>query len=107
VSLGAADCCIRRDRDSRREFAGPPIPSKHDHVVRRHEPLPKVGAVPITSCRFARRSGHLVTAQTEEWGVRVTVVELKDIQLPDSMQRAMARQAEAERGSRQHFLHAP
>jgi hypothetical protein len=62
VSRGAADCCIRRDRDSRREFAGPPIPSKHDHVVRRHEPLPKVGAVPITSCRFARRSGHLITA---------------------------------------------
>src|SRR5207302_2292605 len=34
--------------------------------------------------------------QTEEWGVKVTLVELKDIQLPDSMQRAMARQPEAE-----------
>jgi hypothetical protein len=34
--------------------------------------------------------------QTEEWGIKVTVVELGDIQLPDSMQRAMARQAEAE-----------
>src|SRR3954465_1033459 len=33
--------------------------------------------------------------QTEEWGVKVTVVELKDIQLPDSMQRAMARQGGA------------
>ena len=34
--------------------------------------------------------------QTEEWGIEVTVVELRDIQLPESMQRAMARQAEAE-----------
>ncbi|WP_255564818.1 SPFH domain-containing protein, partial [Candidatus Mycobacterium methanotrophicum] len=34
---------------------------------------------------------------TIEWGVQVTLVELKDIQLPDSMKRAMARQAEAER----------
>src|SRR5579859_3256647 len=34
---------------------------------------------------------------TAEWGVEVTLVELKDIQLPDSMKRAMARQAEAER----------
>src|SRR6266704_2110666 len=38
--------------------------------------------------------------QTEAWGVVVTLVELKDIQLPDSMQRAMARQAEAEREKR-------
>src|SRR3954462_15119111 len=39
---------------------------------------------------------EILDVQTEEWGVKVTVVELKDIQLPDSMQRAMARQAEAE-----------
>ena len=39
----------------------------------------------------------ILDVQTEDWGVKVTVVELKDIQLPDSMQRAMARQAEAER----------
>src|SRR4029077_11816586 len=41
-----------------------------------------------------RKSLEVTTA---EWGVEVTLVELKDIQLPDSMQRAMARQAEAER----------
>ena len=40
---------------------------------------------------------EILDVQTEEWGVKVTVVELRDIQLPDSMQRAMARQAEAER----------
>ena len=37
---------------------------------------------------------------TEKWGVFVSTVELKDIQLPDSMQRAMAKQAEAEREKR-------
>ena len=44
--------------------------------------------------------------QTEDWGVKVTVVELKDIQLPDSMQRAMARQAEAEREKRAKIIAA-
>src|SRR6478752_4252298 len=39
----------------------------------------------------------ILDVQTEEWGVEVTVVELKDIQVPETMQRAMARQAEAER----------
>jgi regulator of protease activity HflC (stomatin/prohibitin superfamily) len=39
----------------------------------------------------------ILDMQTEEWGVEVTVVELKDIQLPETMKRAMARQAEAER----------
>ncbi len=43
---------------------------------------------------------------TEEWGVQVTLVELKDIQLPDSMKRAMARQAEAEREKRAKIINA-
>src|SRR5271168_5406422 len=41
---------------------------------------------------------------TLEWGVEVTLVELKDIQLPDSMKRAMARQAEAEREKRAKII---
>jgi hypothetical protein len=44
--------------------------------------------------------------QTEDWGVVVTLVELKDIQLPESMQRAMARQAEAEREKRAKIIAA-
>jgi regulator of protease activity HflC (stomatin/prohibitin superfamily) len=44
--------------------------------------------------------------QTAEWGVVVTLVELKDIQLPDSMKRAMARQAEAEREKRAKIIAA-
>ena len=43
---------------------------------------------------------------TLEWGVDVTLVELKDIQLPDSMKRAMARQAEAEREKRAKIIAA-
>jgi regulator of protease activity HflC (stomatin/prohibitin superfamily) len=48
----------------------------------------------------------ILDVQTEEWGVKVTIVELKDIQLPDSMQRAMARQAEAEREKRAKIIAA-
>ena len=43
---------------------------------------------------------------TAEWGVEVTLVELKHIQLPDSMKRAMARQAEAEREKRAKIINA-
>ncbi len=48
----------------------------------------------------------ILDVQTEEWGMEVTVVELRDIQLPDSMQRAMARQAEAEREKRAKIIAA-
>ena len=48
----------------------------------------------------------ILDATTAEWGVEVTLVELKDIQLPDSMQRAMARQAEAEREKRAKIINA-
>jgi len=48
----------------------------------------------------------LLDSATEEWGVQVTLVELKDIQLPDSMKRAMARQAEAEREKRAKIINA-
>jgi SPFH domain / Band 7 family len=47
--------------------------------------------------------GYLDTT-TVEWGVEVTLVELKDIQLPDSMKRAMAREAEAEREKRAKII---
>ncbi|HEX7536754.1 MAG TPA: slipin family protein [Dermatophilaceae bacterium] len=45
-------------------------------------------------------------ATTAAWGVEVTLVELKDIQLPESMKRAMARQAEAEREKRAKIINA-
>ncbi|MGF6882808.1 regulator of protease activity HflC (stomatin/prohibitin superfamily) [Nocardia sp. GAS34] len=49
---------------------------------------------------------QILDTTTLEWGVEVTLVELKDIQLPDSMQRAMARQAEAEREKRAKIIAA-
>ncbi len=48
----------------------------------------------------------ILDVATEAWGVEVTLVELKDIQLPDSMQRAMAKQAEAEREKRAKVIAA-
>ena len=48
----------------------------------------------------------ILDALTLEWGVEVTLVELKDIQLPESMKRAMARQAEAEREKRAKIISA-
>jgi hypothetical protein len=49
---------------------------------------------------------EILDVQTEDWGVQVTLVELKDIQLPESMKRAMARQAEAEREKRAKIIAA-
>lgn len=49
---------------------------------------------------------QIIDDQTEPWGVKVSVVEVKDVELPQSMQRAMARQAEAEREKRAKIIHA-
>lgn len=48
----------------------------------------------------------VLDSHTESWGVVVTVVEIKDIELPENMQRAMARQAEAEREKRAKIISA-
>jgi len=48
----------------------------------------------------------VIDAHTEPWGVLVSVVEIKDIELPESMQRAMAKQAEAEREKRAKIIAA-
>ena len=49
---------------------------------------------------------QIIDQQTEPWGVKVSIVEVRDIELPESMQRAMARQAEAEREKRAKIIHA-
>ncbi len=53
-----------------------------------------------------RKLQMIIDEQTEPWGVKVSVVEVKDVELPVSMQRAMARQAEAEREKRAKIIHA-
>jgi regulator of protease activity HflC (stomatin/prohibitin superfamily) len=49
---------------------------------------------------------QIIDEQTEPWGVKVTTVEIKDVQIPAQMQRAMARQAEAERERRAKIINA-
>ena len=49
---------------------------------------------------------RIIDEQTEPWGIKVAVVEIKDGELPSTMQRAMAKQAEAEREKRAKMIHA-
>ncbi len=49
---------------------------------------------------------RIIDDSTEPWGIKVSVVEVKDVELPSTMQRAMARQAEAERERRAKIIHA-
>lgn len=48
----------------------------------------------------------IIDEYTERWGIKVTAVEIKDVELPGAMQRAMAKQAEAEREKRAKIIHA-
>jgi regulator of protease activity HflC (stomatin/prohibitin superfamily) len=49
---------------------------------------------------------HVIDAQTEPWGIKVTTVEIKDVEIPQQMQHAIARQAEAERERRAKIINA-
>jgi regulator of protease activity HflC (stomatin/prohibitin superfamily) len=49
---------------------------------------------------------QIIDEATEPWGVKVSIVEVKDVELPQPMQRAMAKQAEAEREKRAKIVHA-
>ncbi len=48
----------------------------------------------------------IIDEQTEPWGIKVSTVEIKDVEIPEAMQRAMARQAEAERERRAKIINA-
>src|SRR5213082_1113087 len=56
--------------------------------------------------KINRELQAIIDEQTERWGVKVTAVEIKDVELPETMQRAMAKQAEAEREKRAKVIHA-
>ena len=56
--------------------------------------------------KINRELQAIIDEHTERWGVKVTAVEIKDIELPVTMQRAMAKQAEAEREKRAKIIHA-
>ena len=53
-----------------------------------------------------RQLQEIIDGLTDPWGVKVTIVEVKDVELPELMRRAMARQAEAERERRAKVIHA-
>ena len=64
-----------------------------------------------TSCsRSASGSNEnlqqIIDEQTEPWGIKVTIVEIKDVEIPERMQHALARQAEAERNRRAKVINA-
>ena len=56
--------------------------------------------------KINQRLQQIIDEQTEPWGVKVSTVEVKDVELPQGMQRAMARQAEAERERRAKIINA-
>ena len=56
--------------------------------------------------RINNKLAKIIDEATEPWGVKVSLVEVKDVELPPQMQRAMARQAEAEREKRAKIIHA-
>ncbi|MCP4210263.1 MAG: slipin family protein [Halieaceae bacterium] len=56
--------------------------------------------------RINKRLREIIDEHTESWGVMVQLVEVKDVLLPEALQRAMARQAEAEREKRAKIIHA-
>src|SRR3989441_2352751 len=56
--------------------------------------------------KINRELQAIIDEHTENWGIKMTAVEIKDIELPVTMQRAMAKQAEAEREKRAKIIHA-
>ena len=56
--------------------------------------------------RLNQELQHILDTQTDPWGVKVSAVEVKHVDLPEDMRRAMARQAEAEREKRAKIIHA-
>ncbi|MEW6102776.1 MAG: slipin family protein [bacterium] len=56
--------------------------------------------------KINQRLQEIIDNQTEPWGIKVSVVEVKDVELPEAMKRAMAKQAEAEREKRAKIIHA-
>jgi len=56
--------------------------------------------------KISQELQQVIDEQTDPWGIKVSVVEVKDVELPATMQRAMAKQAEAERERRAKVIHA-
>jgi regulator of protease activity HflC (stomatin/prohibitin superfamily) len=60
----------------------------------------------IRRSEINQRLAQIIDEQTEPWGIKVGIVEVKDLELTETLKRAMARQAEAEREKRAKLIHA-
>ena len=92
---------VTRDRGVRARH----VADRADHAALRARPRR-----PRPAARRARRLNDdlqkIIDEQTEPWGIKVSTVEIKDVEIPEAMQRAMARQAEAERERRAKIINA-
>ena len=98
-------------RPEGRDRAGRELHGRHARRSRRR-PYDRCSAsICSTSCsrsatRSTRSCRRSSTRQTAPWGIKVSIVEVKDVEIPANMQRAMARQAEAERERRAKVINA-
>ena len=82
------------------------LPDRPDHAAVRRSATPS--STPCSPHRDQLNDNlrRIIDEQTEPWGIKVTIVEIKDVEIPEAMQRAMAREAEAERERRAKIINA-
>ena len=95
----------QRRRGEGGELSQSHLADRADHAAQRARPG-AVGRPALATRVINQKLQEIIDRQTEPWGVKVTAVEVKDVALPDSMKRAMAKQAEAERERRAKIVNA-
>ena len=80
-------------------------PVRPDHAAQRARPG-RAGRLLCERDKLNNALQEIIDQQTDPWGIKVSNVEVKHVDLPQEMQRAMARQAEAERERRAKVIHA-
>ena len=107
---GQRGAVLPRDRSVARGDRGCQLPVRHDAARADHAALGRRADRARRPTRqrdkLNARIQEIVDSQTEPWGIKVTLVELKNIDLPQEMQRAIAAQAEAERERRAKVIAA-
>ena len=103
---------LPRHRPGQGDHRGRELPRRHLARSRRPRCASVLGKAELDAAarraRDAQRrtSRQIIDEQTEPWGIKVTTVEIKDVEIPEDMQRAIARQAEAERERRAKIINA-
>ena len=81
------------------------LAARADDAPERRRPV-RAGRDPIRARQGQRKLQIILDQDTDPWGIKVTKVEVKQVDIPETMQRAIARQAEAERERRAKVIHA-